>query len=205
MGRRPRPKKPPHGTYDKDIEPGFLHIDSCKLIRVVGQSKPQVCFVAVDRATRDTLALAYDRHDSDAACDFLARCQAHYSFKLHTILTDNGGEYTLKATAPSKHNKGYRRPFEIACAQAGIKHKTIRPYTPKTNGLVERMNGEIKNRLQRNVKYQTIADRDNALSKWNEHYNTNRKNRNIPIGRMTPLEAAKRFFAMKPAIFNRQP
>jgi transposase-like protein/transposase len=205
LGRIAPPAKDEHGTYDKGIEPGFLHIDSFKLIRVVGQSVAQVCFVAVDRATRQVLLAVYDHRDSEAACDFLAKCREYFSFVLHTIVTDNGAEYTVKASAPAKYAKGHRRPFELKCAEAGIDHRTTRPYTPKTNGLVERMNGEIKNRVIRNKKYQSIADRDNALRIWNEHYNRDRKNRNIPIGRMTPLEAAAKWFEKNPAIFNRQP
>ena len=107
--------------------------------------------------------------------------------------------------ALAKHAKGFRRPFEVYCSHAEIEHRTTKPYTPKTNGLVERMNGEVKNRVVRGKKYQSITERDQALSAWNDNYNRDRKNRNIPIGRMTPLEAASKWFVTDPAIFKRQP
>ena len=159
MGRIPRPPKSEHGSYSKDIKPGFLHIDSFKLFRVVGQSVAQVCFVAVDRATRMVLVAPYDRHDIDAACDFLAKCQRHFPFALHTIVTDNGAEYTLKASAPAKHAKGFRRPFEVYCSHAEIEHRTTKPYTPKTNGLSSYRANE-----RRGLKPESFAEKNTCLS-----------------------------------------
>ena len=50
------------------------------------------------------------------------------------VLTDNGGEF-----------KG---SFAAFLAEKGIKHVTTAPYNPKANGLTERSNQTLKNRLQ---------------------------------------------------------
>src|SRR3954454_19463782 len=34
--------------------------------------------------------------------------------------------------------------FEAACQKLGVKHRKTRPYTPRTNGMVERFNGLIQ-------------------------------------------------------------
>src|SRR3954468_13331875 len=43
--------------------------------------------------------------------------------------------------------------FEDACRRLNVQHRTTRPYTPQTNGLVERFNG----RVQREVLGITIS------------------------------------------------
>jgi hypothetical protein len=177
--------------------PGFIHIDSFAL------SGSQHCFVAIDRATRMAYLQVVERHDSDAACAFLDRCRAFFPFELHTVLTDNGGEYTLKGCAPSKHQTGRKRPFEDACARCSITHKTTRPYRPQTNGLVERMNGLIKQAVIEGQRYAGRDERTRALHIWLINYNFNRRHRRIPIGRMTPFEAACQWHSDRPELFTK--
>ncbi len=175
--------------------PGFLHIDSFTL------RGPQHCFVAVDRATRMVFLHVYDRHDSAAACDFLRRCRAFFEFAIHTVLTDNGGEYTLKGCAPEKHAHGFRRPFDDLCAEHGIRHRTTRPYRPQTNGLAERTNGLVKEGVIKGRRYIEREARTAALLGWCRHYNLNRRNRRIPIGTMTPFQAVLKWYATNPELF----
>jgi transposase/transposase-like protein len=205
----PRAKKPPHGAFDEAIVPGFLHIDSFILTCLPGQSNQQSqrqhCFVAIDRATRMVFLQVYDTGNSEAACDFLERCRSYFPFALHTVLTDNGGQYTLKANARAQHTAGRKRPFELLCAHYGIQHKTTRPYTPKTNGLVERVHGLIQAATTKRVRYQDQAQRDQALGTWLLHYTFTKKHRRIPLGVMTPFEAACRWYATKPELFTKRP
>ena len=53
--------------------------------------------------------------------------------KLKYIRSDNGGEY--------------RRPFDVYCRQHGIKHEKTPPKTPQLNGLAERMNRTLVERV----------------------------------------------------------
>ena len=62
-------------------------------------------------------------------------------FGIHTALTDNGVEFTLRCLW-RKSNKIH--PFESVCADLGIKHKLTKPCHPWTNGMVERHNRRIK-------------------------------------------------------------
>ena len=201
---------PKHGSYDDaGRAPGFVHIDSFVLCCLLGQSRQlaqrQHCFVAVDRAARMVLVHVCDSCASEAACDFVERCRAFFPFIIHTILTDNGAQYTLKAAAPAKHKQGRRRPFELLCQTHAIQHKTTRPYSPQTNGLVERVNGLIQSQTTKRHRYKGQAQRDEALIAWMNHYNLTRKHRRIPIGPMTPLEAACQWQAQQPQLFSRLP
>lgn len=210
LGRRLRIQdKEADGAFDEEIVPGFLHIDSFILTCLAGQSNRQSqrqhCFVAIDRATRMVFLAVYDSCASEAACHFLERCRQYFPFALHTILTDNGGQYTLKANAPAQYKAGRKRPFERLCARFGITHKTTRPYHPQTNGLVERANGLIQEGLAQGGRYRSPAHRDQALVAWLVHYTFNRRHRRIPLGPMTPYEAACRWHATHSELFTKRP
>jgi transposase InsO family protein len=47
------------------------------------------------------------------------------------VLTDRGSCFTADG-------------FEHACERHGVVHRKTRPYTPKTNGMVERFNGRVQ-------------------------------------------------------------
>lgn len=58
---------------------------------------------------------------------FLRRAVAYYAslgVRIERVMTDNGS--------------GYKNQFKAACEELGIRHIRTRPYTPKTNGKVER-------------------------------------------------------------------
>ena len=77
------------------------------------------------------------------------------------VLTDRGSCFTADG-------------FEAACQTLGVEHRTTRPYTPKTNGMVERFNG----RIQREVLGITVAshrDLETLLHGFNQAYNARRQ------------------------------
>lgn len=64
--------------------------------------------------------------------------------------------------------------FERACETLGVAHRKTWPYTPRTNGMVERFNG----RVQREVLGITIAshgDLETLLRGFNQAYNARRQ------------------------------
>ena len=66
---------------------------------------------------------------------------------VHTILTDNGAEFTDRFAVDMKDKPHDRpsgnHPFDLVCAKRNIDHRLTRPYRPQTNGLVERFNRRI--------------------------------------------------------------
>jgi transposase InsO family protein len=73
---------------------------------------------------------------------------------------------------------------ELLRARA-IVHKRTRPYTPKTNGKVERYQQTLDREWGRGLTYNNSADRRAALPHWLAHYNTRR--RHSGIGDRTPI------------------
>ena len=223
-----------HGQF-KDYGPGFLHIDCFYLPKLEG--KKRYCFVAIDRATRLSLLatrlsllatrlsllatrlsllatrlslLAVSEHKGkEAATDFLRQCLAFFPFQISKILTDNGREFTLKGF---KNRYGTKvkaaHDFERVCQEQDIEHRTTLPYTPKTNGMVERMNGLTKENTTKRNRYMTVQDMTvqemlDDLHGWFVRYNFCRKNRRI--GGKTPYEAVLVWHTKQPELFIKEP
>ena len=77
------------------------------------------------------------------------------------MLTDRGSCFTAEG-------------FEKACREHGVEHRKTRPYTPRTNGMVERFNG----RVQREVLGITVAghrDLERLLAGFSSAYNARRQ------------------------------
>ena len=63
---------------------------------------------------------------------------------MECVQTDNGFEFTNRF---SNSKRDLPTLFESAAAQLGIRHKLIRPYTPRHNGKVERSHREDQKRF----------------------------------------------------------
>jgi transposase InsO family protein len=173
-----------HGQF-KDYGPGFVHIDCFYLPKLEG--KKRYCFVAIDRATRLSLLAVYDSKtkydskDKKAATAFLTQCLAFFPFQISKILTDNGREFTLKGFKIKGFKiKGFKNrwgsqvtddhDFEKLCREQEIEHRTTLPYTPKTNGMVERMNGLTKEATVKRNRYVTVQEMLSDLHDWFVRY-----------------------------------
>jgi transposase InsO family protein len=86
----------------------------------------------------------------------LKRFLAHFPHRVHTILTDNGSEFTDRFAVEMKdkpHDRpSGRHPFDRICARHNIDHHLTKPFRPQTNGLVERFNRRIVEAIGRQPK-----------------------------------------------------
>jgi transposase-like protein len=186
----------------KDYEPGYLHIDCFYLPKIDGIKR--YCFVAVDRATRLVFLHVYEHKDKESAFDFLSRCISFYPFFINKILTDNGREFTLDGFRNRYGSKTKdKHPFDKLCDALGIEHRRTRPYTPKTNGLVERTNRLIKDDTVKSHIYLNADEMIADLYRWFIYYNFWRKHRRI--GRKTPYEKVLEWYELSPSIFIEKP
>lgn len=128
---------------------------------------------------------------------FLTRFLAHFPYPVHTILTDNGAEFTdrfavdMKNKPPGKPSG--KHPFDLICTDHNINHKLTRPYRPQTNGMVERFNRRLAEAIGREPKHGSArrtflchADRDAFLNRVVADYNRTRLK---CLGYLAPREA----------------
>jgi transposase InsO family protein len=152
-----------HGTF-KTYEVGFVHVDIKHLPKLAtrdGESRKRFLYVAIDRASRFVHLAVKDDETAASAVAFLKEALAAFPFKVTHMLTDRGSCFTADA-------------FERACEKHRVAHRKTRPYTPKTNGMVERFNG----RIQREVLGITIYSHqklETVLRGFNVAYNTRRQ------------------------------
>ena len=79
-------------------------------------------------------------------------------------MTDNGLEFTNRLLK-SKTGKSCQKlsKMDVKCIENNIQHRFIAPFTPKINGMVERVNGIIKNNTILKTKYQYQIEMKNDL------------------------------------------
>ena len=104
-------------------------------------------YTAIDEFTRLRFLAAYPEQSTYSSADFLRKLTAWYArrgIKVECVQTDNGFEFTNRFSA-SKRN--LPTLFEKTAAELNIRHKLIRPYTPRHNGKVERSHREDQKRF----------------------------------------------------------
>jgi transposase InsO family protein len=118
----------------KDYDLGFVHVDVKhlpKLRTADGQSRKRYLYVAIDRASRFVHLAVKDDETERSAVAFLTEAIRAFPFQVTHVLTDRGSCFTADG-------------FEAACQKLGVEHRKTRPYTPRTNGMVERFNGRVQ-------------------------------------------------------------
>lgn len=164
--------------YERD-EPGeLLHIDTKRLGRFdrVGHritrkrsfgSKKQgfeFVYVAVDDASRLSYVEVLADERSEAACSFLSNAVSWFAkqnVQVERVMTDNGSAFVSK-------------PFHERCDTLGLRHKRIRPYTPRTNGKAERFIQTLLREWAYRFAYESSAERKRWLTPYVHFYNYHR-------------------------------
>jgi transposase InsO family protein len=153
----------PHGSF-RDYEVGFIHVDVKHLPKLQDRDRvlrKRYLYVAIDRASRYVHLAVKDDETTASAVAFLDEALGAFPFKVTHVLTDRGSCFTADA-------------FEAACKRHSVQHRMTKPYTPRTNGMVERFNG----RVQREVLGITLwshQDLETLLTGFNAAYNGRRQ------------------------------
>ncbi|MGL4234994.1 IS481 family transposase [Tabrizicola sp.] len=182
-----RPARPTQAAsvFETDRPLGFIHVD-VKYLTALDRRRAYA-YVAIDRATRFVyLEILPDRSAATSA-GFLTRFLAAFPIPVHTILSDNGSEFTDRY-AVDKPGKPEGKPsgahaFDRVCAARGIRHILARPFRPQTNGMVERFNRRLAESLAAHPKtdrnrgknsFETHAARNAFIIKFVAGYNNTR-------------------------------
>jgi transposase InsO family protein len=190
----------------KEYIPGFLHIDVTYLPKLEGSAA--YLFVAIDRATRLMFYKVYDKKTAESTVDFMNEVLSFYPFIITHILTDNGHEFSNLLYRSKKGNKASNpSKLDEICKLNDIDHRLTKPATPKTNGMVERVNGTIKNNTILKKEY---VNKDNMVKDLMDflcNYNLYRRHGSLrrELKVKTPIQALNKWYEINPEIFIRNP
>ena len=115
-------------------------------------------YTAIDEYSRYRILGAYAEQSTYSSADFLRRVVAAFQRKgvnVECVQTDNGFEFTNRF---SNSKRDMTTLFESTAAELGIRHKLIRPYTPRHNGKVERSHREDQKRFYDSHRFWSLAD-----------------------------------------------
>lgn len=139
-------------------------------ICIVGDAKGQKFYqyTAIDEYSRFRYVEAFEEHSSYSSAIFLDHMLKNFPFKVECVQTDNGMEFTKKLANSQKPKPTL---FESRLKQLGIQHKTIRPYTPRHNGKVERSHRKDNEYFYATHKFYSFDDFAKQLKVHNYKYN----------------------------------
>jgi len=190
----------------KAYEPGYLHLDVTYLPKIDGVK--YYLFVAIDRATRLMIYKVYDAKTSENTDDFARLCKEFFPFPITHILTDNGLEFTNRLLV-SKKGKLCGKPslLDEFCEKENIDHRLTKPYTPKTNGMVEKANDTIKKGTILCDTYCNKNQMETGLKKFLLYYILYRRHGGLyrELKVRTPMQALEKWYVIKPEIFIKNP
>lgn len=168
----PNPKYIPK-PYEQMQYPGQrVQIDvkfvpaSCLVGDAAGQKFYQYTFL--DEYSRFRYLEAFEEHSTYSSALFLQHVVKRFPYPIECVQTDNGPEFT-KRLLP----RGGDSPtlFEAELARLGIRHKLIRPYTPRHNGKVERSHRKDNEEFYASHRFYSFLDFKKQLALRERTYN----------------------------------
>jgi len=188
----------PVRRYEREHPGELIHIDIKKLgkfndigHRITGDRRGQsnarargegpgweYVHVCIDDHSRIAFAKIMPNEKKGSAIAFLRAALAYYAslgIKVERVMSDNGSCYKSFA-------------FRTTCKRLGLRHIRTKPYTPKTNGKVERFIQTSLREWAYAKAYENSRQRKDQLPTWLHRYNWHRPHAGIddrtPISRL---------------------
>jgi transposase InsO family protein len=177
--RLPRPERPAVVRYEWPCPGQLLHMDVKKFGKFTDpghkltgdrtQRSRRVGWEYVHSIVDDCSRLAYSEiHDDEKAITVTAFTRRALDWFLahgivtERVMTDNAFTYVLN------------RSLRQLLGDRQIQHLRTRPYTPRTNGKVERFHQTLMREWAYALEYASSDARQQALPHWIRHYNERR-------------------------------
>lgn len=170
----PNPKYVPK-PYEKMHYPGErvqIDVKVVPAVCITGDAKISgerfFQYTAIDEYSRFRFVAAFKEQSTYSSVQFLKMLLKAFPFKIECIQTDNGSEF-IKFF--DEHKKGKLSLFEARLKELGIRHKLIRPYTPRHNGKVERSHRKDNEYFYATHRFHSFEDFKEQLAVHNRRYN----------------------------------
>ena len=192
-----QPIKPPNPKYipkpyEKMSYPGQrvqIDVKHVPAACLVGEAKGEKFYqyTAIDEYSRFRYIEAFKEANSYSSAVFLENMLKAFKFNVECVQTDNGSEFTKRFSAKSPDNLSL---FEASLKKRKIKHKLIRPYTPRHNGKVERSHRKDNEYFYAVKRFYSFDDFKKQLALRNREYNNFPMN---PLNWKSPREILNNF------------
>ena len=137
----------------------------------------------IDEATNLRYTQFYDDKANMNSVRFTWEARKFFPFDSQEIQTDNGTEFTYRFLNTPKLSS-----FEKYTRRIKIRHKLIRPATPRHNGRVERSHRTDEKFFYTKNKFESLEDCRVKGRKWLNEYNTMYMRK---FGYLSPIEVLK--------------
>ena len=130
-----RHNRPKIGFFPQQTERfQFVHIDTVGPMDVTSENNKYVLTIK-DRGTCFLVTVPIPNKRAETVRNAFIQHWCGYFGIPQVVISDNGGEVKNSL-------------FEVACQQLGIDHRTTTPYSPQTNGFIERQHRVINQALR---------------------------------------------------------
>jgi transposase InsO family protein len=188
-------EKPPKKKF-KAYPIGYFHIDIAEVRTEEGKLR---LFVAIDRTSKFTYAELHAEAGKLTAAQFLRNLIKAVPYKIHTILTDNGIQFTNRL----RDRYAWGHIFDRVCQEHDIEHRLTKINHPWTNGQVERMNRTLKEATVSRYYYQTHRQLREHLYPFLMAYNLAKRLK--ALAGLTPYEHILKCWQKDPKSFTIDP
>lgn len=153
---------------------------NCLRGKVLRDGKHLYQWTAIDECTRLRFVYAFEEHTPENTVKFLKMLLKVFPFKIQTIQTDNGTEFTYKYISETE-----KSPLDKVLNKLGIKHKLIPPRTPWHNGKVERSH---RNDQRYFYDWETFRNVDELNQKLENHLEWSNNKPMRTLGHKSPKQ-----------------
>ena len=176
-----------HRRYPEILKPGEkVQIDvkevpyNCLRGKVLREEKHLYQWTAIDECTRMRFVYGFEEHTPENSVKFLKMLIKAFPFKIQTIQTDNGTEFTYKYISEERIC-----PFDKSLEKLRINHKLIPPRTPWHNGKVERSH---RNDQRYFYDWETFRNVDELNQKLEKHLEWSNNKPMRTLGHKSPKQ-----------------
>lgn len=146
-------------------------------------------YTAIDEYSRLRYTWFCKEQSTYSSTKFVERLKKAFPFEIKCIQTDNGFEFTNRLSW-NAFTKNKKTIFESTLEELEIEYKTIKPYTPKENGKVERSHRKDQERFYYKNIFWNLEDLRKKGKEWRKEYNNFPMR---PLGWLSPKEFLKRY------------
>ena len=180
---------------------GYFHIDIAEVQTAEGKL---YLYVAMIVPSKFAFVRLVKKTGRTSASVFLEALIAAVPYKIHTVLTDNGIQFTFPPRYADGPTARYMtHMFDMRCQENDIEHRLTKIKHPWTNGQVERMNRTIKEATVQRYHYDRHDQLEAHPAEFINAYNYARRPKTLKG--LTPYEYICKCWTSQPEQFKLNP